>query len=151
MSTNCTIRIKRRDGTQTGIYCHCDGYINGVGRILQTAYNSVERVEKLLELGDLSILGIHINPNPNEEHSFSGHRQENVCVAYHRDRGEKYRQSDYDNEYVYTFSEAENIWYVEWSDYVFDPKGDFAAFYDKGYHKVEHKMPLYNALTMEER
>lgn len=44
MSTNSTISIKRADGTQTSIYCHWDGYIEGVGVTLQLAYNTAEKV-----------------------------------------------------------------------------------------------------------
>lgn len=29
MSTRSTIKIKRKDGTETAIYCHFDGYIEG--------------------------------------------------------------------------------------------------------------------------
>ena len=113
MSTNSTIKIKRTDGTETAIYCHYDGYIEGVGTTLQLAYNTAEKVEELLKLGDLSTLGYYPNPKEGEEHSFEGKRQENVCVAYHRDRGEDFRQSNGMCEYIYTFDEAEAVWYVE--------------------------------------
>lgn len=114
MSTNSTIKIKRADGTETGIYCHYDGYIEGVGATLQLAYNTAEKVEKLLKLGDLSTLGYYTEPAAEKgEHNFE-HRQENVCCAYHRDRGEDYRQSNSsDNEFIYTFDERDACWYVE--------------------------------------
>lgn len=113
MSTNSTIKIKRKDGTETGIYCHYDGYVEGVGATLQLAYNTAEKVEALLKLGDLSILGYYTDPKPGEEHSFDGKRQENVCVAYHRDRGEAFCQSNGSCEYIYTFDEREACWFVE--------------------------------------
>ncbi len=112
MSTRSTIKIVRKDGTEKAIYCHFDGYIEGVGVTLQLAYNTAEKVEKLLELGDLSTLGYYTEPDPAREHSFDGERQENVCVAYHRDRGEAFRQSNSKQEYNYTFNEEQAVWYV---------------------------------------
>lgn len=37
----------------------------------------------------------------------------NVCIAYHRDGGEAFRQSDGKLEYNYTFDENDCCWYVE--------------------------------------
>lgn len=123
MSTNCTITLKRKDGTKTSIYCHWDGYVERVGAILQLAYNTVDKIEKLLALGDLSSIGYYTDPNPNKEHSFDGKRQENVCVAYHRDRGEEFRQSGGHCQFNYTFNEQEQCWYVEEEKYKEDTKG----------------------------
>ena len=104
MSTHSTIAINRKDGTRTAIYCQFDGYIEGVGVTLQLAYNTAEKVEELLKLGDLSVLKY------NTESS----------VAYHRDRGEEFSQSDGKNEFNYTFDEREAVWYVEKLNYVRD-------------------------------
>lgn len=117
MSTRSTIKIRRKDGTETGIYCHFDGYIEGVGITLQLAYNTVEKVEELLKLGDLSSLRYYTTPNEDSEHNFET-SQENVCVAYHRDRGEEFRQSNGDNEYIYTFDQVAACWYVTEHEYV---------------------------------
>lgn len=111
MSTNATIAINRKNGTRTAIYLHFDGYIEAAGTTLQLAYNTAEKVEELLKLGDLSILGYYTEPT-DETHDFD-HPQAQVCVAYHRDRGEAFRQSDMRNEYNYTFDEEEACWYVE--------------------------------------
>lgn len=97
MGTHSTIAIERKDGSRTAIYCQYDGYIEGVGVTLQLAYNTAEKVEELLKLGDLSVLKY------NTESS----------VAYHRDRGEEFSQSDGKNEFNYTFDEREAVWYVE--------------------------------------
>ena len=113
MSTNATIRIERENGTKTGIYLHWDGYIAGAGTTLQLAYNTAEKVEKLLALGDLSSLGYYVEPKDGSGHDFE-HPQKDVCVAYHRDRGEEFQQSDADiNEYVYTFVERDACWFVD--------------------------------------
>lgn len=87
MSTNSSIAIQRNDGTVTGIYCHWDGYLSYNGAILYEHYNTTEKIEALIALGDLSILGAAIEPNPEKTHTFEDY-QSGVCVAYHRDRGE---------------------------------------------------------------
>lgn len=107
MSTNSSIRIKRTDGTVTGIYCHWDGYIENNGVILQLAYNTPERVEQLLSLGDISTLRYYTEPNDILE------AKDNVCRAYHRDNGEQFRQTLQDAEYIYTYDEEQRVWYVE--------------------------------------
>lgn len=115
MSTNSTITLRRKDRSETSIYCHWDGYIEGVGATLQLAYNTVEKIEKLLALGDLSSLAYYTEPKTSE-HNFEKPEQD-ICVAYHRDRGEEFRQSGGENEYNYTFDEATGVWYVEYDSY----------------------------------
>lgn len=111
MSTNATIAIQKENGTRTAIYLHWDRYIEAAGATLQLAYNTAEKVENLLRLGDLSILGYHTEPT-DETHSFENPQRE-VCVAYHRDRGEEFRQSDSVQEFNYIFDERDACWYVE--------------------------------------
>lgn len=57
MSTRCRIAIKEPNGTYRSIYCHHDGYPEGVGEILETYYTDVNKIEKLMDLGDISSLG----------------------------------------------------------------------------------------------
>ena len=138
MSTNSNIRIKRKDGTQTGIYCHWDGYIENNGVILQLAYNTPEKVEELLKLGDLSSLGFVTKPYEGAVHDFD-HSQENVCVAYHRDRGEEFHQHLQDAEFIYIFDEAECVWYVVTE--IFNKKTSGVDLLDLGY-VIEKKKTL---------
>jgi hypothetical protein len=77
MATRSRIAIENQDGTVTSIYCHFDGYIDGVGKILQENYNTREKMEQLIDLGDISSLGKTIEET----------------VAYHRDRGEEFQES----------------------------------------------------------
>lgn len=126
MSTRSNIVIRYADGTEKGIYCHSDGYINGVGAVLLEHYYTKDKVECLIGLGDLSCIGDYTNPNPELPHSW-GNAQPNVCVAYHRDRGEDFRQSGHSNtfeddlgigiEYVYIFDEKTEEWVVKYYDY----------------------------------
>lgn len=57
MSTRCRIAIEQPDGKIRSIYCHHDGYPEGVGRTLQRHYTDPDKVDALVNLGDLSTLG----------------------------------------------------------------------------------------------
>jgi hypothetical protein len=104
MSTPAAIIVKVKDA-YLGIYCHFDGYPDRVGKMLKQYYNTFEKAESLVGLGDISSLG---------------KTYENT-VAYHRDRGEDlhFVQEDswedvvarIDGDYVYVFENG------EWSQY----------------------------------
>ena len=61
MSTRSRIGLVLPDGKVKSVYCHFDGYPEGVGKKLNQYYTNKEDIEALLELGDLSILGRHYN------------------------------------------------------------------------------------------
>ena len=77
MATRSRIAIENQDGTVTSIYCHHDGYLSGVGKLLKEYYTTQPKVEALIELGDISALDM--TPISTE--------------AYARDRGENLNQS----------------------------------------------------------
>lgn len=88
MSTRAGIGMTMPDGTVRAIYLHHDGYtLGGAGDTLAKHYSTLERVESLLELGDLSSLRAKIFPDVRSVHSWE-HPQPDVTIAYHRDRGE---------------------------------------------------------------
>lgn len=133
MSTRCAIAISQEDGTIKAIYCHHDGYVAGVGTILAGWYNTQEKAEALLELGDLNSLGTKLAPEPEMDHNYN-HTQENVTVAYHRDRGEhlepariyrdiinfkKHGMSDFGADYLYLYADG------KWSVYGLANKPEF--------------------------
>lgn len=89
MSTRSNIGIENPDGTISAIYCHFDGYLSGVGETLQTHYQDRAKVERLIALGNISALYAKIEPDPAIPHSYDGSRQEDVVLAYHRDRSEE--------------------------------------------------------------
>ena len=118
MSTNSTIAIQKEDGSIKGVYCHWDGYLSHNGNILLNNYDTVEKVEELISLGDLSSLGEKINPDVEIIHAFDK-PQAGVCVFYHRDRGESWENVKpfnahaeivyikfYGQEYNYLFKEG---------------------------------------------
>lgn len=80
MSTHAAIARKLDDGTFEAIYCHHDGYPEGVGATLAIHYSGEdnrERVEQLFANGGMSILGISIND----------------CVFYASDRDEPFEDN----------------------------------------------------------
>lgn len=84
MATRSRIGIKRPDGTVKSIYCHFDGYPEGVGKVLLENYQSEEKITQLISLGDLSSLGAEIGEKTDFMNPKDGQ-----CVAYMRDRGEE--------------------------------------------------------------
>ena len=88
MSTMCLIARQTSEDEYRAIYCHSDGYPSYTGAMLVNYCNTPEKVDKLLKLGDLSILKKKLDPDPHYPHNFE-ERQDDVTVAYGRDRGEK--------------------------------------------------------------
>ena len=107
MATRSRIAIENQDGTVDSVYCHFDGYLSGVGKTLFNHYDR-EKLEKLLELGDISVLG---------ESTLD-------TIAYCRDRGEDLHFESFKDvedlfengfnsseEYVYCLTKS-GIWLV---------------------------------------
>ncbi|MCL2120176.1 MAG: hypothetical protein FWH27_17310 [Planctomycetaceae bacterium] len=128
MSTRSAIAIAREDGCVHAIYCHYDGYLSHVGQMLNMHYTDAAKVQRLMELGDISSLHERIEPHQNEKHSYR-EPAEGVVVAYHRDSGEPYSKPkeyiskdellDKANEhfgarYIYAFEEG--VWWYNGSD-----------------------------------
>ena len=87
MATRSRIGIKNEDGTIRYIYCHWDGYPSYVGKILEEHYDTPEKINELLDLGSLSILGEVIGEKTDFDYFNDDSDQ---CLAYHRDRGENW-------------------------------------------------------------
>ena len=85
MATRSTIAVRHQDGTFSQIYCHWDGYPEHNGKILAEHYNSLERAEALVALGDMSSLDASIECP--EGHTFDSSVR-GYSVFYGRDRGE---------------------------------------------------------------
>lgn len=105
ISTRSYICKENEDGTYTGIYCHSDGYLTYNGAMLIDHYKDREKVEKLISLGDMSSLNVNVDPDTSKEHNFDN-RQEDVCVFYGRDRGEKDTEAQIVNPHKFNSSES---------------------------------------------
>lgn len=62
MSTRCVI-AKYEDSTSDVKYIECryDGYLDGVGAILEDQYKEYELIDELLELGNIKTLGLKVS------------------------------------------------------------------------------------------
>lgn len=119
MSTRSFICVEQNDGSYKGVYCHSDGYLTYNGAMLLDHYNSREKAEGIIALGDLSLLCEKLYPDPDKPHSFDyDERQKDVTVAYGRDRGEKNTEAQIVTpesalnswgEYMYVYTK-ENKW-----------------------------------------
>ena len=130
MGTRSAIGVVTGDGSIRAVYCHYDGYLDGVGKTLLENYNDFDSVMDLVGFGDMSSLGTSIG----EKHDFNRinvsawetERTKNWCMFYNRDRGEKdvsfgtFENEDefYEHyigcgcEYLYLFkSEIDEAWY----------------------------------------
>ena len=91
MSTNSTVAVKTEKGYKA-IYVHNDGYFDYMYPMLDTWYNSQERAEALVNLGDASFIAKRLCPSKDSNHSFDT-PEEDVSIFYHRDRGEPWQQN----------------------------------------------------------
>lgn len=119
MSTRSHIGIKDSRGI-TGVYCHFDGYPEGVGKTLLKNYDTEDKVKALIAEGDMSSLGATI-----EECDF--YKEEPDTEPYTipdcEDVREKYYQAGRWMDYSYLFENGE--WYFTRER--IDPKNLLAA------------------------
>jgi hypothetical protein len=57
MATRSTIALEFADGSVSQVYCHWDGYLEGVGAELIKAYSDPFELQKLIDQGDMSCIG----------------------------------------------------------------------------------------------
>ena len=141
MGTRSTIAIKHGERIKA-VYCHWDGYVDGVGATLYEHYQASSKANNLVALGNISSLGEEIG----EKHSFDsrpeeGSVEETWTTFYDRDRGEE------GQEFKSFGSEA------EWMDY-YDGSGaeyyyimDAGVWYVSAYRK--EFQPLHELLNKE--
>jgi hypothetical protein len=132
MATRSTIALEYADGTIDQIYCHWDGYLDNNGKILREHYKDPFKVQRLMDLGDMSSLGEDVG----DQHDFNDRDSAgDGCTFYGRDRGETgterrrfkdfadYRENAQSEEYNYILRNDGN-WYVEFY-------GDFDGLLDE--------------------
>ncbi len=120
MATRSRIGIQNQDGSVSSIYCHFDGYPEGVGTTLNEHYSNRQKLNMLINLGDISILGENIATM--DEHSFNNPKP-GITVAYHRDRGEELRPARTDHS-LEMFSESD----YECYGYIYTLEGKWVTF-----------------------
>jgi hypothetical protein len=118
MGTRSSIAIKTEDGIKA-IYCHWDGYVDHNGRLLKEFYNTTDKVNELIALGDLSTLGSMIGQKHDFDSKYGPEPElgltDNWCLAYGRDRGETGTEAQtFDNISSWVEAEAER-----WCEYFY--------------------------------
>lgn len=85
MGTRCYIAKEIDNQQYKSIYCQLDGYPEMVGKLLLKHNNTSEKLDSLLALGDIYVLGEKITPDPGRPHNANESFQKGVTVAYGRD------------------------------------------------------------------
>ena len=108
MATRSTIALEFADGTVGQVYCHWDGYLDHNGKILQGYYTDPFKLRDLIDLGDVSSLGLHIGgkhdfdtvhqPGTPEYEAYM-HAKHEACTFYGRDRNESGTNARYFNDF----------------------------------------------------
>ncbi len=131
MSTSSHIGIRDKDEVKY-IYCHSDGNLKYNGMLLNLFYRKPERVEKLINLGDISCLGYNVEAPRvlnDRQDAFklalymNLHTKTSFTISYCRDCNYKYsdvkphiaRYTDnslYSQSYTYLYDLAKKKWFV---------------------------------------
>ena len=113
MSTNSTVAVKTDKGYEA-IYVHWDGYFDYMYPMLSENHNSLEQAMTLVSFGDASSIEKRIMPTNGSGHSFEK-PEADVCVFYHRDRGERW-------EYVapQTYRTKKEVLKTQYYTYIFE-------------------------------
>jgi hypothetical protein len=114
MSTNSYVAVKTDKGYDA-IYVHWDGYFSYMYPMLSENYASLERATALVSFGDASFIAKRIMPSVGSDHCFE-RPEEDVCVFYHRDRGEElnifhcYRKDELFKRQYYVYIFEDGMW-----------------------------------------
>lgn len=135
MATRSTIALEFADGTVGQIYCHWDGYLDHNGKILLDHYSNPYVLRDLIDLGDLSSLGLRIGT----QHEFDT-RVEGECTFYGRDRGE----DDVAAHYFKDFADYEQNHQYEEFEYILRKDGQWYVYRgpSQGYNLLTEAMAV---------
>ena len=89
MSTRSRIGIQLSDDSILSVYHHWDGYPSWLGRILETHYNTKEKVSELIDGGDMSVCWT--NERWGDVNEYGGQMKKEVeeyGPQYYSERGE---------------------------------------------------------------
>jgi hypothetical protein len=136
MATRSSIAVSH-NGVIKAVYCHYDGYLEGVGATLLENYNSA-KANYLVALGNVSVLRQNVEIPVDVEHSFED-PNENVTVFYGRDRGETgqdWQVFHSEDSWIDFYGDCEYFYLMDGGVWYVSTGGKFA--------------PLHEALTVEE-
>ena len=131
MSTRSAIGVMHGDKVKA-IYCHSDGYLSYVGKVLLEHYNNDQspKTNHLVAMGDMSMLGkeIGVKIDFNDRMEYDADNIAKQCRFYKRDRNESDVEfqvfhndqelfAGIDAEYFYVMKDG--VWFVsegaEWT------------------------------------
>jgi hypothetical protein len=145
MSTRSRIGVMLDDGSIKQVYCHWDGYVEGVGLTLIENYDSLDKAKELINLGDISSLGYKISTDLPHTFDYSVN---GVTVFYGRDRGDAGTQP-----LILSMDEWMSVAFSSYIDFYYLFTGGQWWVYDfseqNGWQYVKSFFPQYN-LTREE-
>lgn len=101
MSTRSRVGIKEKDGTVRSVYVHWDGYVAGVGKTLYESYQNVDKIEQLINLGDMSSLASEV-----EKCEPYTQRGEDLNITTESLASFKKNWASCDEEYVYLYTDG---------------------------------------------
>ena len=152
MSTRSIIAKQIGEDQYLTIFCHYNGYPDDNGARLVKHYNTPERVDALLALGDLEILREKTEPSPQTPHTADA-PQPGVTVAMRRDMElsgceavemirEELIEPEYEGiEYTYIFNQD--------GKWLYFPVGEEYEWRDLSGTKISKKI-ISNRKCMEE-
>jgi hypothetical protein len=141
MSTRSRIAVRRADGTFESIYCHFDGYPEGVGRTLAAHYTDPAKVERLVALGAISVLA----PDIGEPHGFETHDEgDGRCLAYGRDRGDRGTEAHTSPD----FPALQALATASWGEYLYVFADGAWQCYAPSAHTPEQEDPPWTRLPL---
>ena len=140
MGTRSLIAKQTGPDAYRAIFCQLDGHLESQGAMLLEHFNTAQKVDELLALGDLYVLYPTLEPNPSQPHDFEN-RQKDVTVAFHRDWGmEDMAAKDYTLEGLDSTDEL--IEFV----FIFNQDGEWKYFQgcylDEGLRDVKEDLEL---------
>lgn len=103
MATRSTIALEFADGSVSQVYCHWDGYLEGVGAQLVRNYsNPFDLQREIIDLGDMSSIG---EPYTNRGEELNIRRYQNF---------DEYRDEGEHEEYNYILRQVNGkaVWFV---------------------------------------
>lgn len=111
MSTRSTIALEFENGTVQQVYCHHDGYLDGVGATLTETYATPDIVSRLIELGDFSALEETVQDTRKTAYAYS--KGEQLYVRNYQNINDYYDNCQRE-EYDYIMRPLNNThcWFV---------------------------------------
>lgn len=108
MATRSTIALQYANGVVDQVYCHWDGYLNGVGEDLLRGYTDPFELRKLIDGGDMSTIG--------EPYTARGDAYEDCAprrFSSFNDYVRRCQQEEYD--YILRPVDGKAVWFVRCS------------------------------------